>query len=263
MVQNLCFIPNLKKSDLIPAQKFTFIGMEFLTQQNLVRVPADLVDSLILNIKTVLSQTQVLAQTFFSLLGKLSAAADFILLGRLHLQPLQVCLLSVETTHISSRSSGYDQQYDQISFEMVDEHQLFGSRRVHSSTRSQYFPSYGCQSLWMRSSSRTDESILSWLLVGRPIPAPYQYVRNNGNLFRTEESLKIYSHNSGLLYQQARRNTFSQPLCTGVEDFHLVPGETYNHQDSSYTRQIQCFGRLSIENGQTYQNRMGVGSVDC
>ena len=28
IIQNLGFIPNLKKSELIPAQKFTFIGME-------------------------------------------------------------------------------------------------------------------------------------------------------------------------------------------------------------------------------------------
>ena len=41
VIQNLGFIPNLKKSKLIPAQNFTFIGMEFLTQQNLVRVPAE------------------------------------------------------------------------------------------------------------------------------------------------------------------------------------------------------------------------------
>ena len=40
-IQSLGFILNLKKSDLIPAQKFTFIGMEFLTQQNIVMVPAD------------------------------------------------------------------------------------------------------------------------------------------------------------------------------------------------------------------------------
>ena len=78
-------IPNLKKSDLIPTQQFTFIGMEFLTQQKIVRVPADRVRALILTIKTILSQTQVSAQTFLSLLGKLSAAADLILLGRLHL----------------------------------------------------------------------------------------------------------------------------------------------------------------------------------
>ena len=71
-VQSLDFIPNLKKSYLIPAQKFTLIGMEFLTQQNIVKVPEDRVDSLILTIETFLSQTQVSAQTFISFLGKLS-----------------------------------------------------------------------------------------------------------------------------------------------------------------------------------------------
>ena len=82
MVQNLGFIPNLKKSDMIPTQQFTFIGMEFLTQQKIVRVPADRVKALILTIKTILSQTQVSARTFLSLLGKLNAAADLILLDR-------------------------------------------------------------------------------------------------------------------------------------------------------------------------------------
>ena len=100
MVQNMGFIPNLKKSDLIPTQEFTFIGMEFLTQQNIVRVPAGRVKVLILAIKTILSQTQISAQTFLSLLGKLSAAADLILLGRLHLQLLQMCLLSVWKPHV-------------------------------------------------------------------------------------------------------------------------------------------------------------------
>ena len=50
MVQNLGFIPNLKKLDFIPTQQFTFIGMEFLIQQNIVRVPADRVKALILTI---------------------------------------------------------------------------------------------------------------------------------------------------------------------------------------------------------------------
>ena len=54
MVKNLNFIPNLKKSDLIPTKEFTFIGMEFLTQQKIVRVPANRVKALILTIKTIL-----------------------------------------------------------------------------------------------------------------------------------------------------------------------------------------------------------------
>ena len=40
-VQSLGFIPNLKKSDLIPEQNFTLRDMEFLTQQNIVSVPLD------------------------------------------------------------------------------------------------------------------------------------------------------------------------------------------------------------------------------
>ena len=70
-IQNLGFLPNLKKSDLFPSQKFTFIGMEFLTQQNLVSVPTDRVQSLLLTIKKFLSFKHVSVRTCLSLLGKL------------------------------------------------------------------------------------------------------------------------------------------------------------------------------------------------
>ena len=125
-----------------------------------------------------------------------------------------------EISHSSSLSSGSDQQHDLIPFEMVDGHQLLRSGNIHSSSRSQCIPFYGCQSLWMGSSSRADETILTWSLVGRPIPAPYQYSGNDGHSFGTEEIHKIHApllchdlyrqYNSGLLYQQTRRNTFSQ-----------------------------------------------------
>ena len=58
--------------------------MEFLTQQKIVRVPADRVKALLLTIKTILSQNRVWARTSF-LFWVISAAADLILLGRLHL----------------------------------------------------------------------------------------------------------------------------------------------------------------------------------
>ena len=100
VLQVLGFIPNLKKSELIPSQNFTFIGMEFLTQQNLVRVPTERVQTLILTIKSILTCKQVSERTFLSLLGRLSAAADCVFLARLHLRPLQMCLLSVWKPHI-------------------------------------------------------------------------------------------------------------------------------------------------------------------
>ena len=42
----------------------------------------------------------------------------------------------------------------------------------------------------------------------------------------------------------------------------MVPKTSYCHQDSTYPRQIQCFGRHVIENQQNNQNRVGIGSID-
>ena len=76
---------NYEKSDLIPAQIFTFIGMEFLTYSTIVRVPHPRVQKLLETIMIIYQKTFISARVFRSLLGQLSAAGDFIMLGRLHL----------------------------------------------------------------------------------------------------------------------------------------------------------------------------------
>ena len=101
-VQSLGFIPNLKKSDLKPAQQFTFIGMEFLTQQNIVRVPTDHIESRLLTIKQFLTQTQVSARTFLSLLGKLIAAADICARQTSFTSASNVSLICLETSYSTS-----------------------------------------------------------------------------------------------------------------------------------------------------------------
>ena len=110
-------------------------------------------------------------------------------------------------------------------------------------------------------------------MVDGQILAPYQYIRNDGHSSRTEESHKIYSqflrhdiyrqHDSGFLYQQTRWNTFSQPMHRGMGDTPLVPGTRCSDQSLSYCGQIQYFGRLPFEVGQTCQNGMCFGSIDC
>ena len=45
-----------------------------------------------------------------------------------------VSFVCLETSHSSSRSSNHDQQYDSISFELVDGHQSFHTRNFHSSS---------------------------------------------------------------------------------------------------------------------------------
>ena len=160
-VQSLGFIPNLKKSDLIPAQQFIFIGMEFMTRHNVVRVPADCIESLLLTIKFFLTDSS-LSRNFPFSFGQTQCSSRLCSPRQTSFTTASnVSLICLETSYFSSQSSGSDQQYDWISFEMVDGHQSLCSGNVYSASRSQCIPFYGCQSLWMGSSSQTDGTILS------------------------------------------------------------------------------------------------------
>ena len=94
LITSLGLIINYQKSDLIPTQIFTFIGIEFLTYSNIVRVPHPRVQKLLETSMIIYQKTFISARVFLSLLGQLSAAADFVMLGRLHLRPLQMSLLT-------------------------------------------------------------------------------------------------------------------------------------------------------------------------
>ena len=93
-VSRLGLLLNPTKSSLVPSQDFIFVGMRFLTYQNLIQVPPTRVDSILNLSAVVLKRTKISARTFLSLLGTLNSAADLIQLGRLHLRPLQLYLLS-------------------------------------------------------------------------------------------------------------------------------------------------------------------------
>ncbi|MCG7869756.1 MAG: hypothetical protein JAY74_25725 [Candidatus Thiodiazotropha taylori] len=99
LITSLGLIINEEKSDLVPSQNFVFIGMEFFTQRNIVRVPLDRIQGILELLRWFKVQEQVSARVFLSLLGKLSAAAQFVVLGRLHLRPLQMALFAQWKPH--------------------------------------------------------------------------------------------------------------------------------------------------------------------
>ena len=135
-----------------------------------------------------------------------------------------VSIICLETLYSSIRSSCSDYQYDSIPFEMVDGHQLLHSRNAHSS-RSQCIPLYGCQSLQLGSSSRTNESILSWLLVGRPIPLRINMLEIMAIGFTLKKAIKYIRHSCVMIstdnttmvsYINKQGGTHSPNLCVEV-----------------------------------------------
>ena len=89
-----------RKVRLVLSQNFVFIRMEFSTHKNIVRVPLDRVQDILELLLWFKKQKQVSARVFLSLLGKLSDAAQFVVLGRLHLRPLQMALFAQWKSHV-------------------------------------------------------------------------------------------------------------------------------------------------------------------
>ena len=187
--------------------------------------------------------------------------------------PAQKSAVSLETSYSSSRSPDLDKRHDSISPTMVDKPHSIRDRDFNPSSRPKILPLYGCQSLRMGSSFRADNTVLSWSLDRKPIPAPYQYVRNDGHTISTETSQNIYSpflhhdihrqHNGGLIYQQTGWHSFPQSLRRSLENTQLVPGTRHSYQSTSHPRQIQHSCRPPLKTRQTYQDRMGSGSNSC
>ena len=129
--------------------------MEFLTQQNIVRVPVDQVETLILTIKTILSQTQSFGTNFPLFFGQTQCSSGLN-------SNRQTAFMTSANVPVVGLETSYS---DQISFEMVNEHQSLRSRNTHSPSRPQCIPLYRCQSFRLGSSSGTD--VYPFMVAGR------------------------------------------------------------------------------------------------
>lgn len=91
----LGFIVNMEKSDLTPQRSFIHLGMQFQTQENLVRLPEKRIVSILECVQSTLDNRDSSARHWLRLLGLANAAAELIPQGRLFLRPLQLYLMAL------------------------------------------------------------------------------------------------------------------------------------------------------------------------
>ena len=113
-VQNLGFIPNLKKSDLIPTQQFTFIGLEFLTTENSQSSSEPSKSSYSDHQNNSFSDSGFGTNFPFSF-GQTHCSSRLISSRQIAFSTsANVPIIGLETSHSSVRSSSLNHQYDQI-----------------------------------------------------------------------------------------------------------------------------------------------------
>ena len=80
---------NLAKSELVPTQRFTYIGVEFWTDLSLVFPPMDRITKLLEILGNLHGRHACTARELLSLIGLINSMMAYVSLGRLHLRPLQ------------------------------------------------------------------------------------------------------------------------------------------------------------------------------
>ena len=249
LITSLGLIINQEKSDLIPTQMFTFIGMEFLTHMNIVRVPQARVQILLETVKKFSQKTYVSAREFLSLLGQLNAAADFVMLGRLHLRPLQMSLLAKWRPQTLPLQHQIKLTADVLyHLNWWKQHRLYLSRCSYKGRSSISSHFLGCQSNRLGFTSGAGKTSVSWSLVQNPIPTPHQYFRNDGRFIYTEEGSSIHKelhgshinrqHNSSSIFEPSRGDTFTRPLHGSLENSNMVSSEPNKSSDKTLSGEI-------------------------
>ena len=89
LCQELGWLVNKEKSELVPKQVFNFVGYQFDLKEGRVRPTEERWQTLTDKIKSILSDPVCPVRQFMSLIGLLTATEKQVHLGRLHMRPIQ------------------------------------------------------------------------------------------------------------------------------------------------------------------------------
>ena len=89
LCQDLGWLVNKEKSELVPKQVFDFVGYQFDLKQGKVRPTLERWQNLSLKIRSLLTRPTCPVRQWMSLIGLLTATEKQVHLGRLHMRPIQ------------------------------------------------------------------------------------------------------------------------------------------------------------------------------
>ena len=242
---------NWKKSNLVPSQTIQYLGAIFNFQLGLIYPTEDRHLSLLQAIARMENLSQVSAQWFLRLLGLMTACIGLVPAAHLHMRPIQFYLLHFWRPHKDSLDSLVPiRQFlvDHLQWWKIRQHIFVGVplQEKHSVT------------LWTDASvhglGRTHGLFTSVRQMGQTSPRlPHKLAGNESGsvgigTFQTtcQESVcsaSLRQFDSGVVYQQARRNEVVQPLSFDVGVTPVVPGELDCFESGTYSRETEYFGR--------------------
>ena len=249
LIVDLGLIINVEKSDLTPFQSFTFIGIEFLTRDNIVS-PVGQNSGYSGFRHMVPESTFSLSQRFPFSLRETQCSSSIYCPGQTAPSiSSDGTFRPVETSCFATRPQSSDHRANQISSGVVEKHRSVPLRSPSQTTSTFTYPVHGRQCVGLGRSLGTRGTSVSWSLGSRPITTPYQHPWDEDDSSRPRSSpdysQQYHCHDyyrqcfSGVVHSQTRGNPRSIPMYGSVGNPNMVSSEEQNSSCETHSGQIQ------------------------
>ena len=243
LCQELGWLVNREKSELVPQQVFNFVGYQFDLKEGRVRPTGERWQTLTDKIRSILSDPVCPVRKFMSLIGLLTATEKQVHLERLHMRPIQWHLKnnwrvpeSLEKVIPVPKSL-----HPHLRWWLEESNVLLGQPLHPLKHALQIF---------------TDASNKGW--GAKSCISSSKRVSNPG---LQQDSVDSYrQHNSGCLYQQRGGDEVGVTVCPTVENPVLVHQTTGNSQGTSHPRPAERDSRQAIQTWPDHSNRVVTSS---
>ena len=268
LCQELGWLVNKEKSELVPKQVFNFVGYQFDLKEGKVRPTEERWQALTHKIRSILSDPLCPVRQFMSLIGLLTATEKQVHLGRLHMRPMQWHLKKqLEGPRVTGKGDPGPQ------IPPPPSKLVAGGKQCAS--RSTITPCKTCSAnLYRRIKRRVGRSLRPAYCKGTVVPTKEQVThkplgaessisssKRVSNPSLQQDSVGSYrQHNSGCLYQQRRGDEIGLSVCPTVENSVLVHQAASNPQGTSHPRPAERDSRQAIQAWPDHSNRVVTSS---
>ena len=267
LVQELGWLINFQKSELVPTQNLDFLGYHFDLHRGLVFPTQKKLDRLKVQTVSIRKSLVLTPRKLMSLIGTLASLEKTVPLGRLHMRPFQWYLRSNwkfpqsldKNIPVTRNFLNYLKWWEDL-------HGRFSP----PSSCSQHFGVHRC--LPKRLGSSLERNSPQWPLVKQGGSASHQRIGAkscssgpkgvSGALARSKRAYLFRQQYSSILSEQRRRHPFHRNVCSYLENSGIYKFQKDPDKRKTCTWIPKCDSRLPIKKGQGHTNRVVPSPTD-
>ena len=268
LCQELGWLVNKEKSELVPKQVFNFVGYQFDLKEGKVRPTEERWQALTDKIRSMMSDLVCPVRKFMSLIGLLTATEKQVHLGRLHMRPTQWHLKNnwrvseslEKVIPVPKSLHPHLRWWLEESNVLLGQplHPLKHALQIFTDASNEgwgaHLDDHTARGTWSLPESKLHINHLE-------LKAVFLALKGVSNPGLQQDSVDSYrQHNSGCLYQQRRGDEVGVTVCRTVENPVLVHQTAGNPQGTLHPQPAECDSRQAIQTWPDHSNRVVTSS---